>query len=160
MKNLIKKVPTFTFGMVVGVVMTAGGVAGATNFFKASPSSVSIIVDNQSVELSEKPMVVNNRLYLPVRDISNALGYSVSSVTNSKVNLSKGYVAPKKDITRNTTTTKAKTLTEKEIQDKLEQIEIRKKIMEHSSSEYREAVTKQIELTKKLQEIYLKKSGK
>ncbi|PIH57173.1 hypothetical protein CS562_22555 [Paenibacillus sp. LK1] len=77
-------------GAIVGVVATAGSVAGAATYFKATQSSVKIVVDGTQAKLSDSPLNVNGKLYLPVRDTANALGYSVESVTSSQVSLKEG----------------------------------------------------------------------
>ncbi|MFE6075787.1 ankyrin repeat domain-containing protein [Paenibacillus sp. NPDC057886] len=87
MKKLVSKIPTFMLGAIVGVVATAGSVAGAATYFKATQSSVKIVVDGSQAKLSESPMNINGKLFLPVRDTANAMGYSVESVTSTQVSL-------------------------------------------------------------------------
>ncbi|WP_340032486.1 hypothetical protein NSQ20_11505 [Paenibacillus sp. FSL K6-1122] len=87
MNKLVSKIPTFMLGAIVGVVATAGSVAGAATYFKATQSSVKIVVDGAQAKLSESPMNINGKLFLPVRDTANAMGYSVESVTSSQVTL-------------------------------------------------------------------------
>lgn len=87
MKFHIKKIPTFTLGLLVGVLLTAGTAVGATAYLKATQSNVSLIVDGTQAKLSDSPVNVNGKIYLPVRDTANALGYSVESVTTSAVAL-------------------------------------------------------------------------
>lgn len=90
MKKLLSKTPTFLLGLAVGVALTAGSVAGAATYLKASINNVKIIVDGKEAKLSDKPLSVNGRTYLPVRDTANALGYSVQSVTSSAITLKEG----------------------------------------------------------------------
>jgi hypothetical protein len=90
MKKMLKKLPTFMLGAVVGITLTAGTAVGAATYLKATQSNVKIVVDGTQVKLSDSPLNVNGRLYLPVRDTANALGYSVESVTSSKVSLKEG----------------------------------------------------------------------
>ncbi|WP_256975014.1 stalk domain-containing protein [Paenibacillus amylolyticus] len=87
MKKLLTKLPTFMLGAIVGVAVTAGSAVGAATYFKATQSNVKIVVDGSQAKLSESPLNVNGKLYLPVRDTANALGYSVQSVTTSQVSL-------------------------------------------------------------------------
>ncbi|PYY28371.1 stalk domain-containing protein [Paenibacillus illinoisensis] len=87
MKKLAAKLPTFLLGAVVGITLTAGTAVGAATYLKATQSNVKIVVDGSQAKLSDSPLNVNGRLYLPVRDTANALGYSVESVSSSKVSL-------------------------------------------------------------------------
>jgi len=93
MKKLTTKVPTFLLGAVVGITLTAGTAVGAATYLKATQSSVKIVVDGNQAKLSDSPLNVNGRLYLPVRDTANAMGYSVESVTSSQVSLKEGITA-------------------------------------------------------------------
>lgn len=90
MKKLASKMPTFLLGAVVGITLTAGTAVGAASYLKATQSNVKIVVDGSQAKLSESPLNVNGKLYLPVRDTANALGYSVQSVTSSTVSLKEG----------------------------------------------------------------------
>ncbi|MBD8839927.1 hypothetical protein IFU39_19110 [Paenibacillus sp. CFBP 13594] len=87
MKKLTTKVPAFLLGAVVGITLTAGTAVGAATYLKATQSSVKIVVNGTQVKLSERPMNINGKLFLPVRDTANAMGYSVESVTSSQVSL-------------------------------------------------------------------------
>ena len=49
-----------------------------------------MIVDGTQAKLSDSPLNVNGKLYLPVRDTANALGYNVQSVTSTTVTLKEG----------------------------------------------------------------------
>ncbi|PZT54406.1 hypothetical protein DN757_17670 [Paenibacillus silvae] len=74
-------------GAIVGVAVTAGSAVGAATYFKATQSNVKVVVDGTQAKLSVSPMNIGGKLYLPVRDTANAMGYSVESVTNSQVSL-------------------------------------------------------------------------
>ncbi|PYE51654.1 copper amine oxidase-like protein [Paenibacillus barcinonensis] len=87
MKKILSKLPTFMLGAIVGVAVTAGSAVGAATYLKATQSNVKLIVDGSQAKLSESPLNVNGKLYLPVRDTANAMGYSVESVTSSQVSL-------------------------------------------------------------------------
>lgn len=93
MKKMVKKLPTFLLGAIVGVTVTAGTAVGAATYLKATQSNVKIVVDGSQAKLSESPMNINGKLYLPVRDTANAMGYSVESVTSSQVSLKEGVSA-------------------------------------------------------------------
>lgn len=99
MKKIISKLPTFMLGAVVGVTLTAGTAVGAATYLKATQSNVKVVVDGTQAKLSDSPLNVNGRLYLPVRDTANAMGYSVESVTSSQVSLKESATSS------NTTTT-------------------------------------------------------
>lgn len=74
-------------GAIVGVAVTAGSAVGAATYLKATQSNVKIVVDGTQAKLSDSPLNVNGKLYLPVRDTANAMGYSVESVNSSQVSL-------------------------------------------------------------------------
>ncbi|RPK29381.1 ankyrin repeat domain-containing protein [Paenibacillus xylanexedens] len=90
MKKIFGKLSTFTLGMIVGITVTAGTAVGAATYLKATQSNVKIVIDGTQAKLSDSPINVNGRLYLPVRDTANAMGYSVESVTSSQVSLKEG----------------------------------------------------------------------
>ncbi|MGV2887918.1 stalk domain-containing protein [Paenibacillus taichungensis] len=90
MKKMIGKLSTFTLGAIVGITVTAGTAVGAASYLKATQSNVKIVVDGTQAKLSESPLNVNGKLYLPVRDTANAMGYSVESVTSTQVSLKEG----------------------------------------------------------------------
>ncbi|WP_431785776.1 ankyrin repeat domain-containing protein [Paenibacillus lactis] len=87
MTKNIKKLPTLLLGMIIGAALTAGSVVGASAYLKATKSNVKLVVDGTQAKLSDSPLNVNGKLYLPVRDTANVLGYSVQSVTSSTVTL-------------------------------------------------------------------------
>ncbi|WP_106766449.1 stalk domain-containing protein [Paenibacillus faecalis] len=87
MKKIVSKVPTFALGLFVGVALTAGTVVGAASYLKATVYDVKIVVDGEEAKLTDKPLNVKGRTYLPVRDTANVLGYDVASVTSSKIEL-------------------------------------------------------------------------
>ncbi|WP_339236234.1 stalk domain-containing protein [Paenibacillus sp. FSL R5-0517] len=97
MKKLASKIPTFMLGAIVGITLTAGTAVGATAYLKATQSNVKLMVDGSQAKLSDSPLIVSGRLYLPVRDTANAMGYSVESVTSFQVSL-------KESVTTNSTT--------------------------------------------------------
>ncbi|WP_028588877.1 stalk domain-containing protein [Paenibacillus massiliensis] len=103
----MKKVATFIVGTVFGIVLTTAGAAGASTYLKATQLTTKVYVDGQEAKLSEKPISVNGRSYLPVRDTANALGYSVASVTGSKIELVQGGVSKSSSSTNQTATTKS-----------------------------------------------------
>ncbi|WP_028588874.1 stalk domain-containing protein [Paenibacillus massiliensis] len=101
----MKKLSLFIAGTVFGIVLATASVAGASTYLKATQLTTKVYVDGKEAKLSEKPISVNGRSYLPVRDTANALGYSVASATGAKIELVQGGVtsAP----TSQSTTTKA-----------------------------------------------------
>ncbi|PQP83134.1 hypothetical protein C0Q44_15565 [Paenibacillus sp. PCH8] len=90
---MLSKLPTFLLGTVVGITLTAGTAVGAATYLKAIHINTKIVVDGTQVKLSDSPLNVNGRLYLPVRDTANAMGYSVESVTSTQVSLKEGVTA-------------------------------------------------------------------
>ncbi|MCM3134587.1 copper amine oxidase N-terminal domain-containing protein [Paenibacillus polysaccharolyticus] len=105
MKKMFKKLPTFLLGAVVGITFTGATAVGAATYLKATQSNVKVIVDGTQAKLSDSPLNVNGRLYLPVRDTANAMGYSVESVTSSQVSLKEGVATSNATNTGSTGTT-------------------------------------------------------
>lgn len=93
MKKLVSKIPTFMLGAIVGITLTGATAVGAATYLKATHSNVKIVVDGTQAKLSDSPLNVNGKLYLPVRDTANAMGYSVESVTSTQVSLKEGVSA-------------------------------------------------------------------
>ncbi|MGG1877021.1 ankyrin repeat domain-containing protein [Paenibacillus cisolokensis] len=89
MKKKWTTVPSFVLGAVVGTALTAGTAVGAAYYLKAVPSEIAVVVDNEEVKLSAPPVVIDNKLYVPVREYSNALGYRVSSVQSDQIGIVK-----------------------------------------------------------------------
>lgn len=87
MKKRFSSVPAFALGAIVGVTLTAGTAVGAAVYLKAVPSPAKIVVNSSEVKLSEPPVVIQNKLYVPVRDFSEALGYQVGSVGTEGVQI-------------------------------------------------------------------------
>jgi hypothetical protein len=87
----LKKISTFSLGLVVGITLTAGTTIGAANFLKATPKTVSIVVGSNKASVSA--MNVNEKLYIPVRDAATSFGYSVSGVTSTTVTFAEGKTA-------------------------------------------------------------------
>lgn len=55
-----------------------GGISYAADALTARIVNYKIVVNGQEKFLSEKPVLINNRLYLPVRDIGTITGYTVN----------------------------------------------------------------------------------
>nr|WP_240464380.1 stalk domain-containing protein [Paenibacillus apiarius] len=85
-------------GLLVGAILTAGTAVGAATFYKAMPMNITVVVGENQAKLSDSPLNVNGKTYLPLRDTASALGYSVQSVTSSEITLKeKTKVNVKKD---------------------------------------------------------------
>ncbi|GMX64373.1 hypothetical protein Elgi_36420 [Paenibacillus elgii] len=69
----------FVAGVLVGaVVATAGSALAAQNeTISATFAEFNILVNGKQASLSDKPVVIEGSSYLPVRAISNTLGYQV-----------------------------------------------------------------------------------
>nr|WP_087433210.1 stalk domain-containing protein [Paenibacillus apiarius] len=74
-------------GLFVGAILTAGTAVGAATFYKATPMNIKVVVGEKQAKLSDSPLNVNGKTYLPLRDTASALGYSVQSVTSSEITL-------------------------------------------------------------------------
>ncbi|AUO05283.1 hypothetical protein C0638_01200 [Paenibacillus sp. lzh-N1] len=79
---------TFVVGLGAGVILTASASVGASNFVKAKLTpDTKIVVNGQQAKLNDSPISVNGKAYLPLRDVSSAMGYSVKSASGSKIEL-------------------------------------------------------------------------
>jgi hypothetical protein len=73
-----KRMLSFILGTFFGVTLSIGSVTFAANTdLLAKVTNLKIVVNGQEKSLSEKPVVINNKTYLPVRDIGNVTGYNV-----------------------------------------------------------------------------------
>ncbi|WP_182096115.1 stalk domain-containing protein, partial [Paenibacillus polymyxa] len=108
-----RKIPTFLFGLGVGILVTTSVSVGASNFVKATLLNTKVIVNGTEAKLNDQPISVNGRSYLPVRDTASAMGYSVKSASSSKIELVEGGTnTPSSTSTSTTTqTTKAEPAT-------------------------------------------------
>ncbi|MFW5433183.1 stalk domain-containing protein [Paenibacillus apiarius] len=103
MKKFGVKAPAFLLGLFVGAILTAGTAVGAATFYKATPMNIKVVVGENQAKLSDSPLNVNGKTYLPLRDTASALGYSVQAVTSSEITLKeKANVDTEKD-QKNTT---------------------------------------------------------
>lgn len=86
----MKKIPTFIAGAVFGLALSVSTVAVAANTdLVAKIMNVKITVDGKQLALTDKPLLVNGRTYLPVRTVADGLGYSVTGLTDTQISLSK-----------------------------------------------------------------------
>ncbi|MDP9676967.1 hypothetical protein J2W97_002962 [Paenibacillus jamilae] len=84
-----KRIPTFLAGAIFGVAVAVSGVAGASTYLKATLTPTKIIVDGEQAKLSDSPINVNGKAYLPLRDTASAMGYNVASASGGKIELVK-----------------------------------------------------------------------
>lgn len=73
MKQNLKLLIAFLCGAIF-----FSGISYAANTLTATVVDLKILVNGQEKVLSEKPVVINNRTYLPVRDIGTITGYEVA----------------------------------------------------------------------------------
>ncbi|MHB0943238.1 stalk domain-containing protein [Paenibacillus sp. ALE1] len=108
-----KRIPTFLVGAIVGVAVTLSGVAGASTYLKATLTPTKIIVDGEQAKLSDSPINVNGKAYLPLRDTASAMGYNVASASGGKIELvkSNGTTSTPSSAPSATTTTKSEPAT-------------------------------------------------
>ncbi|MGM1020008.1 MAG: stalk domain-containing protein [Bacillota bacterium] len=108
-----KRIPTFLAGAIFGVAVAVSGVAGASTYLKATLAPTKIIVDGEQAKLSDSPINVNGKAYLPLRDTASAMGYNVASASGSKIELvkSNGTVPTPSSTPSAVTTTKNETTT-------------------------------------------------
>ncbi|MGG1650411.1 ankyrin repeat domain-containing protein [Paenibacillus sp. NRS-1775] len=108
-----KQIPTFLVGAIVGVAVTLSGVAGASTYLKATLTPTKIIVDGEQAKMSDSPINVNGKAYLPLRDTASAMGYNVASASGAKIELvkSNGATPAPSSTPSATTTTKSEPAT-------------------------------------------------
>ncbi|MCM3273891.1 stalk domain-containing protein [Paenibacillus elgii] len=80
----MKKLFTFTTGIVVGAVIATAGSAFASNVLNGTVADFKILVNGNEKQLENKPVVIDGSSYLPVRAISGALGYDVQYEDSTK----------------------------------------------------------------------------
>ncbi|MDU8675358.1 stalk domain-containing protein [Paenibacillus polymyxa] len=86
-----RKIKTFIFGLGVGILATASVSVGASNFVKATLTpDTKIVVNGQQAKLNDSPINLDGKAYLPLRDVSSAMGYSVKSASSNKIELVQG----------------------------------------------------------------------
>ena len=108
-----KRIPTFLAGAIFGVAVAVSGVAGASTYLKATLTPTKIIVDGEQAKLSDSPINVNGKAYLPLRDTASAMGYNVASASGGKIELvkSNGTVSTPSSTPSATTTTNSEPAT-------------------------------------------------
>lgn len=77
MKKLIKNSKSFIMGLIVGLILTSAAFA-SSEYIQAKFTDFNLIINGKQQVLQTKPLVYNGTSYLPVREISNLLGYNVT----------------------------------------------------------------------------------
>ncbi|MCM3271149.1 stalk domain-containing protein [Paenibacillus elgii] len=80
----MKKLFTFTTGIIVGAAIATAGSAFASNVLSGTVADFKILVNGNEKQLENKPVVIDGSSYLPVRAISGALGYDVQYEDSTK----------------------------------------------------------------------------
>ncbi|RXZ78212.1 hypothetical protein EBB07_29600 [Paenibacillaceae bacterium] len=74
-----RKLPMFVAGTLFGLAISVGSIAVAANAeLVAKVFNRKIVVDGKELKLEDKPLIINNKTYLPVRNIAEGLGYNVT----------------------------------------------------------------------------------
>lgn len=73
-----KNIHPFTIGLIIGILLTISGISFAqSEIVQASFQKFLLVIDgNEPIEI--EPLVYRGTTYLPVRQVSNLLGYSVT----------------------------------------------------------------------------------
>lgn len=104
----------FIVGLITGSLLMIGGTAVASNVIEAKLYNAKIVVNGQVVALADSPINANGRTYLPVRALSEAIGYEVDfDGTNKVVTLSNGNVTTNNTNGNQTTNEQKETTTTK-----------------------------------------------
>jgi len=76
---------SFFAGLIVGIILASGSVAvSASEKIEVVFSKFNFIVNGKAIELESDPLVYKGATYLPVRVISNLLGYDVTYKADSR----------------------------------------------------------------------------
>lgn len=83
MKNIMKKSKSFIMGLIVGLMLTSA-VFASSEYIQAKFTDFNLIINGKQKVLQTKPLVYNGTSYLPVREISNLLGYDVTYKSDTR----------------------------------------------------------------------------
>lgn len=84
----------FVAGLIVGILLMCG-IAVADQLI-AQTANYKVVVNGQAKSLTETPVTINDRTYLPVRAVGEMLGYNVTfDGTKGEISLSNTPVLPK-----------------------------------------------------------------
>jgi Copper amine oxidase N-terminal domain. len=85
----MKRLTVLVSGLIAGIFIGVSSVVVAANTdLVAKMFDRKIVVDGIALSLEEKPFIINNRTYLPLRELSEALGYDVIGVDSKQITLS------------------------------------------------------------------------
>jgi len=74
----------FITGVIVGAAVATTGSVFASDAVSGTFAEFKILVNGNQAKLADKPVVIDGSSYLPVRAISNSLGYEVQYEDSSK----------------------------------------------------------------------------
>jgi hypothetical protein len=74
----------FISGLILGLLIATASVVAANSEVIAKFTSFNFVVNGESKQLETQPVVVNGSSYLPVRELSNLLGYDVTYKADTK----------------------------------------------------------------------------
>ncbi|TKH44216.1 hypothetical protein C1I60_12865 [Paenibacillus terrae] len=109
-----KRIPTFLAGAIVGAAVVLSSVAGASTYLKATLTpNTKIVVNGEQATLSDSPINLNGKAYLPLRDTASAMGFKVASASSGKIELvkSNGTVSTPSSTPSTATSTKSEPVT-------------------------------------------------
>lgn len=79
----MKKLKTFTAGLIVGLLLTTGAFASSEQI-QARFADFKLSINGEQKTLQTKPLVHDGTSYLPVRDIGEVFGYKVDYDSKTK----------------------------------------------------------------------------
>jgi hypothetical protein len=74
----------FISGLILGLLIATASVVAANSEVVAKFTSFNFVINGESKQLENQPVVVNGSSYLPVRELSNLLGYDVTYKADTK----------------------------------------------------------------------------
>ena len=83
MKKFINNQKSLIMGIIIGLLITSFSFASSDQI-QAVFTNFNLTINGQNVPLQTKPIVYNGTSYLPVREISNILGYDVDFNSNTQ----------------------------------------------------------------------------
>jgi hypothetical protein len=74
----------FVSGLILGLLIATASVVAANSEVVAKFTSFNFVINGESKQLENQPVVVNGSSYLPVRELANLLGYDVTYKADTK----------------------------------------------------------------------------
>lgn len=83
-KGGIYQMKKFIAGLIFGLIIATSVVGLANSEITAKFTSFNLVIDGETKQLETQPLVYNGTSYLPLRELSNLVGYDVTYKADSK----------------------------------------------------------------------------